>query len=203
MATFRDQWFNDLKELKCNKEIFRWFGCTRKLDDQNKSLNMLLNKWQTTKNKVVESTISPLEGITLPVEGKVITTSPFTMDIKDTKGDPTNKDKNKILQQNNYRNQLLYVVSNQILRDDNKSDIKDKLSSSYKDKNKNLETYPIIKLPELPKAKFSNIEQKLEISNELIGIINESFKSKTINNLYKDIDNEINKLSSNYSTKMN
>ncbi|KAG5595040.1 hypothetical protein H5410_036272, partial [Solanum commersonii] len=137
---FRDQWFNDMKRLKCNIEFFKWFEYTGKLDDKNESLNMLVNKWYTTKNKVVESTVPPLEEITLPIEGKVITASPFKMDIIDTKGDPTNKDINKIFQQNNYTNKLVYVVSNQILRADSKLDIKDKPSSSYKDKNKNLET---------------------------------------------------------------
>lgn len=37
------------------------------------------------------------------------------MDIIDTKGDSSNKDINKILQQNNYTNYLLYVVSNLII----------------------------------------------------------------------------------------
>ncbi|KAG5631285.1 hypothetical protein H5410_003002 [Solanum commersonii] len=132
-----------------------------KLNNHNESLNMLGNKWYTTNNKVVESTILLLEEIKLPIEGKVITASPFKMDITDSKGDPTNKDINNILQQNNYTNQLLYVISNQILRADNKSDIKDKPSSSYKDKNKDLETHPIFKLPKLPKDKFPNFQEKV------------------------------------------
>ena len=35
----------------------------------------------TTNNKVVESMIPPLEEIVLPIEGKVITLSPFKIDI--------------------------------------------------------------------------------------------------------------------------
>ncbi|KAG5595049.1 hypothetical protein H5410_036281 [Solanum commersonii] len=95
---------------------------------------MLVNKWYTPSNKVVESTISPLEEITLPIEGKVITTSPFKMDIIDRK------------------------------------DIKDKPSSSYKDKNKNSETHPILKLPEFSTDKFPNFQEKLEIMDENIEI---------------------------------
>ncbi|KAG5610062.1 hypothetical protein H5410_021343 [Solanum commersonii] len=110
------------------------------------------------------------------------------MDKKDTKGDPTNKDINKIVQQNNYTNQLLYV---------------DKPSSSYKDKNKNLETHPIFKLPKFSNDKFSKFQEKLEITDDLIGKINENLKYKAINTLSKYNDNEINKLRSNYSIKKN
>lgn len=64
--------------------------------------------------------------ITLLIEDKVFSTSPFKIDIIDTRADPTKKIIIKILQQNNYKNQLLYVVSNKILRCDNKSNIKDR-----------------------------------------------------------------------------
>lgn len=52
---------------------------------------MIVNKWYTTNNKVVESKIPLLEEISLPIDGRVITASPFKMDIVDTKGDPKNK----------------------------------------------------------------------------------------------------------------
>ncbi|KAG5615063.1 hypothetical protein H5410_014887 [Solanum commersonii] len=139
--------------------------------------------WTSPENSIknnVVSTTPPLEEITLPIKGKVIIASHFKMDIIDTKGDPIYKDINKILQKNNYTNQLLYLVSNQILRADNKPNIKDKPSSSYKDKNKNLENHPIFKFPEFSKDKFPNFQEKLEINDELIGIINEKSKSKAL-----------------------
>lgn len=52
-------------------------------------------------NKVVKSTIPPLEEIILQIQNKIITASPFKMDIIDSKGDPTNKDINKIQKHNN------------------------------------------------------------------------------------------------------
>lgn len=69
--TFRYKWLSNMKRLKCNKEFFKLFEYTGKLDDQKKSLNMLVNKRYTTKtNKVVEYTIPPLKEITLPIQKK-------------------------------------------------------------------------------------------------------------------------------------
>lgn len=74
---------------------------------------MLVNKWYTTNNKIVESKIPPLQEISLPIDDLIITASPFKIGIVDIKGDLKNKDINRFLQQCNYTNQLLYVVSNQ------------------------------------------------------------------------------------------
>jgi len=167
---------------------------------------MLVNKWYTTSNKVVESKIPPLEEISLPVDDRIVTASPFKIDIVDTKGDPTNKDINRILQQDNYTNQLLYVVSNQILEADNKSVFKDKPSPSYNDKNKKLETHPIFKLPEFSNQKFPRFKEKVEITDDLIETINKKLKSElnfTNVNTLSENNNDVNKLSSSYSTKNN
>lgn len=74
----------------------------------------------------------------------------------DTKGDLINKDINEILQFNNYKNELFYIVTNQIQKAKNLSDIKDKPIYSYKSKNKDLEIYPRFNLLKLPKDKFPN-----------------------------------------------
>lgn len=50
-----------MKISKYNIEYLRWSECIRILDDLNESLNMLVNKWYTRNNKLVESTISPLD----------------------------------------------------------------------------------------------------------------------------------------------
>ncbi|KAG5576687.1 hypothetical protein H5410_056821 [Solanum commersonii] len=138
-----------MKRLKCNIQFFKWFECTEKLDNQ--------------KESVVEYKIPPLEEISLPVDGRIVTASAFKIDIVDTKGEPTIKDIKRILQLNNYTNQLLYVVSNQILEADNKSIFKDKPSLSYNGKNKKIET-PIFNLPEFSNEKFPR-KSKLDNSN--------------------------------------
>ena len=53
-------------------------------DNQNELLKMLIGKWFTTKNMVVENKISPLKEIGLHIDGRIITASPFEISIVNT-----------------------------------------------------------------------------------------------------------------------
>ncbi|KAK4366632.1 hypothetical protein RND71_014512 [Anisodus tanguticus] len=112
---FRKTWIADMKRLRCNIEFFRWFQVTGQLGSEPDSLKTLVNKWYTN-TKVVNTVIPPLEKIRIPVEGEVVEAAPFKRGIENPSGSPTNEDVNKLIQQNNYTNQLLHVVSTQIIK---------------------------------------------------------------------------------------
>ncbi|KAG5610063.1 hypothetical protein H5410_021344 [Solanum commersonii] len=80
--------------------FFKWFECTRKLDDQKESLIMLVNKWYTTSNKVVESKIPPLEEISLPIDVSNLILEAGSKSVFKDKPSPSYNDKNKKLETN-------------------------------------------------------------------------------------------------------
>lgn len=59
------------------------------MDDQNESFEILINKWYTTNNNAVNSKIPPLEEITLPTNGRMVTASLFQIKIINTKDGET------------------------------------------------------------------------------------------------------------------
>ncbi|KAG5576325.1 hypothetical protein H5410_056459 [Solanum commersonii] len=50
---------------------------TGRIENCTESLQVIINKWYTASNKVVESITPPLEGINIPIAGTVIKSSPF------------------------------------------------------------------------------------------------------------------------------
>lgn len=83
----------------------------------------------------------------------------------------TTADVNKILEQN-YTNQLLYVVSKQIEGGSNKTiPLGDKPSSSKY--SPNIETNPTFKIPDFSREKFPKLTDKFSNSAELLEKIND------------------------------
>ncbi|XP_016509474.2 uncharacterized protein LOC107826943 isoform X1 [Nicotiana tabacum] len=85
--------------------------------------------------------------------------------------EPINKDLNKIIVQNNYTNNLLHVVANQ-LKDTNKIRIPTKSTVAP-----TIETHPTIRIPEFSKEKFPQLKDKFDFTNELLEKI-EQLKTK-------------------------
>ncbi|XP_059288414.1 uncharacterized protein LOC132041739 [Lycium ferocissimum] len=95
--------------------------------------------------------------------------------------DPKTKDINKIIQQNNYTNQLLHVVSNQLAKDNNKQIAPSKASSSTSTST-SIEEHPTIRLPEFSKEKFPQLSEKFNVENEdLVEKINRQLKDIALN----------------------
>ncbi|KAG5606258.1 hypothetical protein H5410_027750 [Solanum commersonii] len=75
--SFRDLWMKDMRRIGCEIEFFKWFEMTGRIENCTESLQVIINKWYTTSNEVVESITPPLEGINIPIAGTVIKASPF------------------------------------------------------------------------------------------------------------------------------
>ncbi|KAG5589851.1 hypothetical protein H5410_040365 [Solanum commersonii] len=88
---FRDSWMNDIRRIACEIEFFKWFEMT-----------------------VVESITPYLEGINIPVAGTVIKASPFKEKSDKAGVLLTSADIDRVVEQNNYSNQILHVISRQI-----------------------------------------------------------------------------------------
>jgi len=172
--SFKDKWIKDLKRIKCDIEFFKWFEITGQIPNQKESLKMIVNKWYTKNKGIIEDVNPPLEEILLPVQSEVITASPFKRESVHTDSGPTNKDINKIIVQNNYTNNLLHVVYNQ-LKDTNKLGIPTRSITTSK-----IETHPLIKLPEYSKEKFPELEEKFDFSDKLLEQIEERLKTKLV-----------------------
>lgn len=170
--SFKDKWIKDMKRIRCNIEFFKWFELTGQIPNQQESLQMIINKWYTKKGTIIEATTPPLEEILIPIQGQVITASPFKRESIHLDSEPTNKDLNKIITQNNYTNNLLYVVSNQ-LKDTNK------IETPIRSKKPNtIETHPTIKIPEFSKEKFPKLKEQFDFSDKLLEKIEEQLKTK-------------------------
>uniref|UniRef100_M0ZNU1 Uncharacterized protein n=1 Tax=Solanum tuberosum TaxID=4113 RepID=M0ZNU1_SOLTU len=104
----------DMRRISCEIEFFKWFEMTCKIDNQIESLQVIINKWYTTSNKVVESITPPLEGINIPIAGTVIKASPFKEKSDKSAAFVTSADIDRVVEQNNYSNQILHVISRQI-----------------------------------------------------------------------------------------
>ncbi|XP_070025069.1 uncharacterized protein [Nicotiana sylvestris] len=160
--SFKNNWIKDLKRLKCDIEFFRWFELTGQIPNQKESLQMIINKWYTKNKGTIEATIPPLDEIVIPVQTEVITASPFKRESIHLDKEPINKDLNKIIVQNNYTNNLLHVVANQ-LKDTNRLGIPTKSTVAP-----TIETHPTIKIPEFSKEKFPQLKDKFDFTNELL-----------------------------------
>ncbi|XP_070002975.1 uncharacterized protein [Nicotiana sylvestris] len=167
--SFKNNWIKDLKRLKCDIEFFRWFELTGQIPNQKESLQMIINKWYTKNKGTIEATIPPLDEIVIPVQTEVITASPFKRESIHLDKEPINKDLNKIIVQNNYTNNLLHVVANQ-LKDTNRLGIPTKSTVAP-----TIETHPTIKIPEFSKEKFPQLKDKFDFTNELLA---EQLKTK-------------------------
>uniref|UniRef100_M1CU17 Uncharacterized protein n=1 Tax=Solanum tuberosum TaxID=4113 RepID=M1CU17_SOLTU len=84
------------------------------IENCDESLQVIINKWYTASNKVVESITPPLEGINIPIAGTVIKDSPFKEKSDKIGGLLTCADIDRVVEQNNYSNQILHVISRQI-----------------------------------------------------------------------------------------
>lgn len=152
-------------------EFFKWFEYSGQMGNQKDSLQVLINKWHT-KNAIIESSIPPLEGISIPYRDDIIQASPFKKAMgKDTALIIT-ADINRVLEQNNYTNQLLYVVAKQIERSSKGStSIGDKpCTSKY---NPHIEANPIFKIPEFSRDKFPKLTSQISADPEILEQIND------------------------------
>ncbi|XP_070002055.1 uncharacterized protein [Nicotiana sylvestris] len=187
--SFKNNWIKDLKRLKCDIEFFRWFELTGQIPNQKESLQMIINKWYTKNKGTIEATIPPLDEIVIPVQTEVITASPFKRESIHLDKEPINKDLNKIIVQNNYTNNLLHVVANQ-LKDTNRLGIPTKSTVAP-----TIETHPTIKIPEFSKEKFPQLKDKFDFTNELLAeqlktklSISKIHTEQTSNNIDKTIE---------------
>ncbi|KAK4721505.1 hypothetical protein R3W88_011738 [Solanum pinnatisectum] len=108
-TSFRDKWFKDMKRFKTEIEFFKWFESSGQIDDKQSSLQVLINKWYT-KEQVVKS-VTPPEGLRIPYRMEILKATPFKKPIEKESALITAGDLNKVLEQNNYTNQVLHVIS--------------------------------------------------------------------------------------------
>ncbi|KAH0719988.1 hypothetical protein KY284_005018 [Solanum tuberosum] len=157
--SFRDLWMADMRRIGCELEFFKWFEMTGRIENCAESLQAIINKWYTVSNKIVESITPPLEGINIPIAGTVIKTSPF-------------KEKNidRVVEQNNYSNQILHIISRQI--EDTKPSISGRPTPASTSSSLNIETYPGFKIPEFSKENFPKLYDTFEVTGNIIEKIN-------------------------------
>lgn len=153
-----------MKRLRCDIEFFKWFSCSGQLDDHAESLSVLVNKWYT-KAQTIESSIPPLEQISIPYNGEIIIASPFKRKISNPFALITNADINKVIEQNNYTNQVLHVVSCHL--QDSNSGIVSKQPSSSKEPIL-IERNLVFKIPKFDKSKFPKLDDKLDLTKDLL-----------------------------------
>ena len=163
---FREIWMKDMRRIGCEIEFFKWFEMTGRIENCTESLQVIINKWYTSSNKVVESTTPPLEGINIPIAGTVIKASPFK-----EKSDKTSEllvaaDIDRVIEQNNYTNQLLHVVSRQI--EDTRPYLSGRPTPASTSSNHEIETYPGFKIPEFSKEKFPKLSDTFEVTGSII-----------------------------------
>uniref|UniRef100_M1D3V3 Uncharacterized protein n=1 Tax=Solanum tuberosum TaxID=4113 RepID=M1D3V3_SOLTU len=160
----------DMRRIGCEIEFFKWFEMTGKIENCTESLQVIINKWYTASNKVVESVTPPLEVINIPVVGTVIKTSPFKEKSDKTGTLLTIADINPVVEQNNYSNQILHVISTQI--EDTKPTISRRPTPTSTSSNHNTEPNPGFELPEFSKEKFPKLSGTFEVSRKIIDKIN-------------------------------
>ncbi|KAH0665125.1 hypothetical protein KY285_026331 [Solanum tuberosum] len=158
--SFKDLWMKDMRRIGCEIEFFRWFEMTGRIENCTESLQVIINKWYTTSNKVVESITPPLEGINIPIAGTIIKASPFKEKSDKTDGQLTSADIERVVEQNNYSNQILHTISRQI--EDTKPSLSGKPTLASTTSNQSIETYPGFKIPEFSKDKFPKLSDTFE-----------------------------------------
>ncbi|KAH0763372.1 hypothetical protein KY290_019445 [Solanum tuberosum] len=168
--SFRDLWMADMRRIGCEIEFFKWFEMTGRIENCTESLQVIINKWYTTSNKVVESVTPPLEGINIPIAGTVIKASPFKEKSDKTGGILTSADIDRVVEQNNYSNQILHIISRQI--EDTKPSISGRPIPVSTSSSHNIETYPGFRIPEFSKEKFPKLSDTFEVTGNIIEKIN-------------------------------
>ncbi|KAG5587355.1 hypothetical protein H5410_047789 [Solanum commersonii] len=168
--SFRDLWIKDMRRIGCEIEFFKWFEMTGRIENCDESLQVIINKWYTASNKVVESITPPLEGINIPIAGIVIKVSPFKEKSDKTGGLLISADIDRVVEQNNYSNQVLHIISRQI--EDTKPNLSGRPTPASTSSSHNIETYPGFKIPEFSKEKFPKLSYTFEVTENIIEKIN-------------------------------
>ncbi|KAH0664623.1 hypothetical protein KY285_025829 [Solanum tuberosum] len=168
--SFRDLWMKDMRRIGCEIEFFKWFEMTGRIENCIESLQVIINKWYTTSNKVVESITPHLEGINIPIAGTIIKASPFKEKSDKTDSPLTSADIERVVEQNNYSNQILHTISRQI--EDTKPSLSGKPTPASTTSNQSIETYPGFKIPEFSKDKFPKLSDTFEVTGNIIDKIN-------------------------------
>ncbi|KAG5619556.1 hypothetical protein H5410_004774 [Solanum commersonii] len=165
-----DNQMKDMRRIGCEIEFFKWFEMTGRIENCTESLQVIINKWYTASNKVVESITPPLEGINIPIAGTVIKASPFKEKSDKTGGLLTSADIDRVVEQNNYSNQILHIISRQI--EDTKPSLSGRPTPASTSSNHTIETYPGFKIPEFSKEKFPKLSDTFEVTGSIIEKIN-------------------------------
>ncbi|KAG5571277.1 hypothetical protein H5410_061043 [Solanum commersonii] len=168
----------DMRRIDCEIEFFKWFEMTGKFENQIETLKMIINKWFTTSNMVVESITPPLEGLNNPVAGTINKASPFKEKCDKPSFFVTLADIDRVVEQNNYFNQILQAISRQI--EDSKPSISRRPSPSSTASSHNIEPNPRFKLTEFSREKFPRFKDTFEISGNVIDKINEQLSKFNI-----------------------
>ena len=176
-------WIADMKRLRCDLEFFFWFEKTGRIENQTESLNVIVTKWYTQRNTVVESTTPPLEGLNISYANEVIKASPFKTKSERGAMTPQCKDIDRIIEQNNYTNQALHTISQQI-EDSRSTPLSVPLPTKSTTSSQPL-TNPIFKLPEFHKDKFPDLNDDFKISEQILekiarGKLNKFFQENTL-----------------------
>ncbi|KAH0660551.1 hypothetical protein KY289_029299 [Solanum tuberosum] len=143
---------------------------TGRIENCAESLQVIINKWFTSSNKVVESIIPPLEGINIPIAGTIIKASPFKEKSDKTGELLTSADIDRVVEQNNYSNQILHIISRQI--EDTKPSLSGRPTPASTSSSHNIETYPGFKISKFPKEKFPKLSDTFEVTRNIIEKIN-------------------------------
>ncbi|KAH0719989.1 hypothetical protein KY284_005019 [Solanum tuberosum] len=167
--SFRDLWMADMRRIGCEIEFFTWFEMTGRTENCAESLQVIINKWYTASNKVVESITPPLEGINIPIAGTVIKASHFKEKSDKTGGLLTSADIDRVVEQNNY-SKILHVISRQI--ENTKPTISKRPTPASTSSSNSIETYLGFKIPEFSKEKFPKLSDTFELTGNIIEKIN-------------------------------
>ncbi|KAH0722198.1 hypothetical protein KY285_004811 [Solanum tuberosum] len=147
---FRDLWMANMKRIGCEIKFFKRFEMTGKIENETESLQMIINKWCTTSNKVVEYVTPHLEGLNIHVAGTIIKASSF----KEKCDKPSS-----------------FVTP---------ADIDRETYSIFYLSSQNIETNPGFKLIEFSRDKFPKFKDTFEISGNILDKINEQLTNFNI-----------------------
>lgn len=103
---FRDILMKNMKRIGCEIELFKWFEKSSRIENCTDSLKIIINKWYTSSNKIVESTTPPVEGINSPIASTVIKASPIKEKSDKTYTLLTTVDIDGVVEQKNYSNKF-------------------------------------------------------------------------------------------------
>jgi hypothetical protein len=187
-----NEWKSVMQDLRMN---IHFFDFVDKYYLELKELNVLSTlKWTKENKTIVESSYPPKENILINVGNDLIKASPF-------KKPPTKllekDDERKIIEQNNYTNKCLNVISDQLDKIENKID-----SINIKPDSIKIET-PLIKAQELKtdlSLKTSQTKTREKIDQMLKELNKVKGEPSTINVINKNDDINVETCSSNSET---